>query len=93
MKLVVEQVDSEIKRSISERARTVPIEEHIPETPPAEEVSTVGDEILDFYQPDERFEAGRRHSRLRSSRTGAAKQKQVRQDFILLAGFQPASCG
>jgi RNA polymerase sigma factor (sigma-70 family) len=31
----------------------VPIEKDIPETPPTEAVSTLGDEILDFYQPDE----------------------------------------
>jgi DNA-directed RNA polymerase specialized sigma24 family protein len=31
----------------------VQIEEDVLETPPAEEVSTLGDEILDFYQPDE----------------------------------------
>lgn len=33
--------------------RAVRIEEDIPETPPEEEVSELGDEILDFYQPDE----------------------------------------
>jgi ribosomal subunit interface protein len=50
--LAVERVDSEVKRSKAERAG-VHIEEEIPETPPAEEVSTLGDEIMDFYQPDE----------------------------------------
>jgi RNA polymerase sigma factor (sigma-70 family) len=50
--LAVERVDAEVKRSKAERAG-VHIEEDIPETPPAEEVSTLGDEIMDFYQPDE----------------------------------------
>jgi ribosomal subunit interface protein len=51
--LAVEEVDAEVKRSKAERARGVHIEEDIPETPPTEEVSTLGDEIMDFYQPDE----------------------------------------
>jgi ribosomal subunit interface protein len=50
--LAVERVDAEVKRSKAERAG-VHIEEDVPETPPAEEVSTLGDEIMDFYQPDE----------------------------------------
>ena len=50
--LAVERVDAEAIRSKSERAG-VHIEENIPEIPPAEEVSTLGDEIMDFYQPDE----------------------------------------
>ncbi len=33
--------------------RAVRIEEDIPETPPEEAVSDLGDEILDYYQPDE----------------------------------------
>src|SRR5262249_11513626 len=50
--LAVGRVDAEVKRSRAERAG-VHIEEDIPETPPAVEVSTLGDEIMDFYQPDE----------------------------------------
>jgi RNA polymerase sigma factor (sigma-70 family) len=50
--LAVERVDAEVKRSKAERAG-VHIEEDITETPPAEEVSTLGDEFMDFYQPDE----------------------------------------
>ena len=50
--LAVERVDAEVKRSKAERVG-VHIEEDIPETPPAEEVSTLGDEIMDFYQRDE----------------------------------------
>jgi ribosomal subunit interface protein len=51
--LAVEKIEAEVKRSKAERAGSVHIEEDIPETPPAEEVSTLGDEIMDFYQPDE----------------------------------------
>jgi ribosomal subunit interface protein len=50
--LAVENVEAEVKRSKAERAG-VHIEEDIPETPPTEEVSTPGDEIMGFYQPDE----------------------------------------
>jgi RNA polymerase sigma factor (sigma-70 family) len=53
IELATERLRSEVKRLKSERNRAVHIEEDIPETPPAEEVSTLGDEILDFYQPDE----------------------------------------
>jgi hypothetical protein len=51
--LAVERLGAEVKRSKAERAGGVHIEEDIPETPPTEEVSTLGDEIMDFYQPDE----------------------------------------
>jgi RNA polymerase sigma factor (sigma-70 family) len=53
MELAQERLVSEMKRSKAARERTVHIEEDIPETAPEEEVSTLGDEILDFYQPDE----------------------------------------
>jgi RNA polymerase sigma factor (sigma-70 family) len=49
----VEKVEAEVKRSKAERAGGLHIEEDIPEPPPTEEVSTLGDEIMDFYQPDE----------------------------------------
>jgi RNA polymerase sigma factor (sigma-70 family) len=51
--LVAEKVEAEVKRWKGERAGSVHIEEDIPEAPPTEEVSTLGDEIMDFYQPDE----------------------------------------
>jgi RNA polymerase sigma factor (sigma-70 family) len=44
---------AETKRSRSERKRAVHIEEDVPETPPQQFVSTLGDEILDFHEPDE----------------------------------------
>jgi RNA polymerase sigma factor (sigma-70 family) len=53
MKLAMQYLHSEVKRSRIERKMVVHIEEDIPETPPTEEISTLGDEILDFYQPDE----------------------------------------
>jgi ribosomal subunit interface protein len=53
IQLTIEKLEAEVRRSKAERARSVHIEEDIPETPPTEEVSTLGDEIMDFYQPDE----------------------------------------
>jgi RNA polymerase sigma factor (sigma-70 family) len=53
IRLATKQLAAEIRRTKFDRERTVHIEEDIPETPPTEEVSTLGDEILDFYQPDE----------------------------------------
>jgi RNA polymerase sigma factor (sigma-70 family) len=46
-------IQAEVTRTTWERDRTVHLEEDIPETPPKEEVSTLGEEIFDFYQPDE----------------------------------------
>lgn len=51
--LARQQIQTEIKRRQSERETMVHIEEDIPETPPTEEVSTLGEEIFEFYQPDE----------------------------------------
>ncbi|MGH9834491.1 MAG: sigma-70 family RNA polymerase sigma factor [Blastocatellia bacterium] len=53
LKLAAEKIEARVRRSKAERARAVHIEEDITETPPAQEVSTLGDEIMDFYQPDE----------------------------------------
>jgi ribosomal subunit interface protein len=53
MKLAMQYLHSEAWRSRIERKKVAHIEEDIPETPPTEAVSTLGDEILDFYQPDE----------------------------------------
>jgi RNA polymerase sigma-70 factor, ECF subfamily len=53
IQLANEQLEAEVKRLKAERARTIHIEEDIPATPLMEAVSTLGDEILDFYQPDE----------------------------------------
>ncbi|HWP23728.1 MAG TPA: sigma-70 family RNA polymerase sigma factor [Candidatus Binatia bacterium] len=53
MQLASEHLRVETERLKSERERTVRIEEDLPETPTSEAVSTLGDEILEFYQPDE----------------------------------------
>ena len=54
IRLAGEYLDAEVKRFASERQRaSVHIEDDVRETPPAEAVSTLGDEILDFYEPDE----------------------------------------
>jgi RNA polymerase sigma factor (sigma-70 family) len=50
--LAREHLRTEARRS-RERRRTISTEEDVPETPPTEWVSTLGDEILDFYEPDE----------------------------------------
>jgi RNA polymerase sigma factor (sigma-70 family) len=51
--LADKEIQSQLTRLKSERENTVHIEEDIPETPPAEEVTTLGEEILYFFQPDE----------------------------------------
>jgi RNA polymerase sigma factor (sigma-70 family) len=55
IQLATKQLQAEIRRRKSERRTTVHLEEDAPETPPLEEVSTLGEEILEFYQPDEDF--------------------------------------
>jgi RNA polymerase sigma factor (sigma-70 family) len=53
----LDEIKTAVKRAKEDRERAVHIEEDVPETPPTEEVSTLGDEILDFYQPDEDLRA------------------------------------
>jgi RNA polymerase sigma factor (sigma-70 family) len=53
IQLAIEQLETDIRRLKAERDRTVRIEEDVPETPPAQHVSTLGDEVLDFHEPDE----------------------------------------
>ncbi len=50
--LAEEQIQNEIRRTRWERHHTISVEADIPETPPMEEISTMGEEVLDFYQPD-----------------------------------------
>jgi RNA polymerase sigma factor (sigma-70 family) len=50
--LAEEQIQKEIRRTKWERHHTISVEADIPETTPMEEVSTMGEEVLDFYQPD-----------------------------------------
>src|SRR5689334_24413611 len=51
--LAARQIDREAARLSSEGERSVHLEDDIPETPPEEEVQTLGEEVLYFYQPDE----------------------------------------
>jgi RNA polymerase sigma factor (sigma-70 family) len=53
IRLAQEQIDSEVRRLESERETDVHVEDDVPETAPQEEVTTLGEEILYFYQPDE----------------------------------------
>jgi RNA polymerase sigma factor (sigma-70 family) len=53
MRLALERLALEVAQRRAEDERTVHIEEDVPETPPNEYVSTLGDEILDFYEPEE----------------------------------------
>jgi RNA polymerase sigma factor (sigma-70 family) len=53
IQLATERLHHEIERRKTERETTVHLEENVPLTPPAEEVSTLGEEIFEFYQPDE----------------------------------------
>ncbi len=51
--LATKYLRKEVRRLQEAREEFVHLEEDIPETPPEEEVVTLGEEILDFYQPDE----------------------------------------
>jgi RNA polymerase sigma factor (sigma-70 family) len=53
IRLAQEQIDSDVGRLVEARETTSHVEEDVPETPPQEEVTTLGEEILYFYQPDE----------------------------------------
>ncbi len=53
IRLAREYVEAEVKRLKSEHESTVSIEEDIPETPPNECVSTLGEDILYFFEPEE----------------------------------------
>ena len=53
IRAAIDELDREVQRSERQRELALSIDQDIPETPPTEEVSTLGDEILDFYQPDE----------------------------------------
>ena len=46
-------VQSEAARMIARRELTVSKEEDVPETPPEEEVMRLGEQIFDFFEPDE----------------------------------------
>jgi hypothetical protein len=51
--LATKQLQSVVDRLQAARSRVIHLEQDIPETPPAEAVSTLAEEVLYFYQPDE----------------------------------------
>ncbi|RMH05353.1 MAG: sigma-70 family RNA polymerase sigma factor, partial [Nitrospirae bacterium] len=53
LKVAREEIAGEVQRLRQERALFVPLEEDIPEIPPEEEIRSLGEEIYEFYQPDE----------------------------------------
>jgi ribosomal subunit interface protein len=53
IRIAMDVLDVEVNIRQLDRQQSVHIEEDIPETAPTEEVSTLGEEILDFFQPDE----------------------------------------
>ena len=52
-RLAKERIRSEVRRLRWEREHSIHTEEDIPETPPTEDASMLGEQILYFYQPDE----------------------------------------
>jgi RNA polymerase sigma factor (sigma-70 family) len=52
IELAEQHIQREIRHTKWERQHTISVGSDIPETPPMEEVSTMGEEVLDFYQPD-----------------------------------------
>jgi RNA polymerase sigma-70 factor (ECF subfamily) len=52
IQLALDEIEGEVRRSHAEET-LAPIEADIPEAPPQPAVSTFGDELLDFWQPDE----------------------------------------
>jgi ribosomal subunit interface protein len=52
IRLAMDVLDAEVS-VLKQDHEMLHLEEDIPETPPALEVSTLGEEIFDFYQPDE----------------------------------------
>ena len=51
--LATKQIQWTIDRLQATRSRGIALQQDIPETPPEEKVSTLGEEVLYFYQPDE----------------------------------------
>lgn len=53
VKLLVETLEREVARVREERENVVHLEEDVSEVPPEERPSTLRDEMLDFFQPDD----------------------------------------
>jgi RNA polymerase sigma factor (sigma-70 family) len=52
-RLTVEQLGAELERLGRNGTETVHVEDAVPAAPPGVEIQTLGEEIYDFYQPDE----------------------------------------
>jgi len=55
LRLATARIDAEVRRERAARRGEVRIEEKVPPTPPELWVSTLGEEILDFYEPEEKL--------------------------------------
>jgi RNA polymerase sigma factor (sigma-70 family) len=53
MKIARSYVQHEVRRMIARKELTISKEEDVPQTPPEEEVSLLGEEIFEFFEPDE----------------------------------------
>ena len=53
MRLAMRELREAVDRFRKEHGGTLPVEKAAPKTPPSEWVTRLGEEILDFYQPDE----------------------------------------
>lgn len=53
LQLALDAIERRVSEVKEERENLLRVEEDVPETPPEEEVAHEGDEIFEFYQPDE----------------------------------------
>jgi RNA polymerase sigma factor (sigma-70 family) len=53
VRFALKEIEAEVRRMKREREWGVPVEHRVPEEPPPEEVTRLGEDILYFYQPDE----------------------------------------
>jgi RNA polymerase sigma factor (sigma-70 family) len=53
MRIARSYVQNEVRRMIARRELTIRKEEDVPETPPEEDVSLLGEQIFEFFEPDE----------------------------------------
>ncbi len=53
MRIARNYVQNEVRQVIARRELTISKEEDVPEIPPEEEVSELGEEIFEFFEPDE----------------------------------------
>jgi RNA polymerase sigma factor (sigma-70 family) len=53
VRFALKEIDAEVRSMKRECERGISVERGVPETPPQEEVTTLGENLLYFYQPDE----------------------------------------